>query len=350
MKKNLLFALLMTSGFVNAQQESQFASSFQNPYIYNPAAGGMSSVAQVDLIARMQWVGYGGGPKTINFAAHSVVGSKASPAMEPYNQAGKFMHARPTVSTGKLKHVVGGKIMSDEIGVFNRVAISGSYAVHLPITKDFNFGVGIGLGWSNHSINQKRVVLYDQQDDSYTNALAGSQQHRFDANAGLVVYGKGLYFGASMTNALKNRAKFNGLETESFYNRHYYLNLAYGIKAGKITIEPGVIAKFTEYAPVNLDFGARFLYKNAMWLGVYGRTSNNMVFQFGTTLVENIYISYSYEHSVGRIRNAASGTHEIQLGIYIGKRVPKVKPQVEEPTPSTEGIQENTAPPAEEKE
>ena len=69
MKNSIVIALLFCSGALFSQQEAQFASGFQNPYIYNPAAGGLSSVTQIDLVARLQWVGYGGGPKTMNFSA-----------------------------------------------------------------------------------------------------------------------------------------------------------------------------------------------------------------------------------------------------------------------------------------
>jgi type IX secretion system PorP/SprF family membrane protein len=328
MKTIFIFVVVFLSGFAFSQQESQFASSFNNPYLYNPAAGGLANVAQIDVVTRLQWTGAGQGPKTVNLSGHSVLGIGGSAAVESYNPKGKFMHALPTASTGTMKHVVGGRIMSDEIGVFSKVAAHASYAIHLPVVKEFNIGVGVGLGWSNFRINPNRVVLHDQNDDAYLMALTNtSQQHFFDANAGLVFYGKGLFFGASISQLFGNKAKFSGndfkVATNSRYNRQYVLNLAYGIKVGKSVLEPGVIAKFADNAPANFDFGARFIYRNATWLGVYGRTSNNLVFQFGTTLVENIYISYAYEHGVGKIRNAASGTHEIQLGIFLGKRTKK---------------------------
>ncbi|HLU86616.1 MAG TPA: PorP/SprF family type IX secretion system membrane protein [Taishania sp.] len=330
MKTLLYSALFFVTGYVVAQQESHFASTFNNPYVYNPAAGGLANVAQVDLITRFQWVGAGGGPKTILLSGHSVLGVGNSATMDKYDTKGKFMQALPTVSTGTLKHVVGGKIMSDEIGVFNKVAAYGSYAIHLPVVKDFNLGVGIGLGWSNYRINANRVVLHDSNDDTYLSALTNTtQQHFFDANVGLVFYGKGLMFGASANQVFGNKARFKGknvdVSTQSSYVRNYILNLAYGIKFGKSVLEPGVIAHFTTGAPSKFDFGARFIYNNATWLGVYGRTSSNIVFQFGTTLVENLYLSYAYELSVGRISNAATGSHEVQLGIFLGKRTPKAK-------------------------
>lgn len=331
MKNIIVIAILLYSGFAFSQQESQFASGFQNPYIYNPAAGGLSNVAQIDAVTRFQWVGYGQGPTTINLSGHSVVGIGNGARNEVYNPGGKALYSRPNVSVGTLKHVVGGRLVSDAVGVFNKVGAYGSYAIHIPLTKEFNIGAGVGLGWGNFRINQSRVVLFDEIDDTYATALGNSsQQNIADANAGIVIYGKGLFFGASVSQVLKNKAKFDGLLTQSNYNRHYYLNLGYALKVGKSVLEPGVIAKIVENSPVNVDFGARFIYRNATWIGIYGRTSNNLVFQVGTTLIENLYLSYAFEQSIGKIRNAASGTHEIQLGIYIGKKVKRKEAAVDE--------------------
>lgn len=303
-----------------AQQESQFASVFQNPYLINPAAGGIANVIQLDANARMQWVGYGEGPTTLQFTAHSQVKIGRSSGNEEFNPDGSTFFRRPGMSVGSVKHVVGGKVVSDAIGPFAKTGVYGSYAIHLPMTKKFNIGIGLGLGWSNFRINESRVVLYDQDDATYNEMVASSSQQNIgDVNAGLVFYGKGFFLGVSTMQLLKNKAQFGTVLTGSNYNRHYFVNASYGIRAGNMTVEPGIIAKFAENSPSSMDFGARFIYRGATWIGIYGRTSNNLVFQLGSTLVKNLYVSYSYEQSIGKIRNAASGTHEIQIGMYIGK-------------------------------
>lgn len=321
MKTNIFFLFCLTTFGLFGQQESQFASIFQNPYILNPAAGGLSNVAQIDANTRMQWIGYGEGPTTLMLTGHSQLKIGKSSSNGEFNPTGEAMFAKPGISVGSVKHIVGGKIISDAIGPFNKLGVYGSYAIHLPLTKQFNIGVGLGIGYSNFRINQNRVTLYDENDDVYASALgSSSQQNIGDVNAGFVFYGKGLFFGFSTSQILKNKAKFSSVLTNSNYNRHYYFTLNYGIKAGdKMTIEPGVIMKLAENSPMSLDFGARFIYKGSTWLGIYGRTSNSMVFQIGSNLVKNLYVSYAYELATGKIRNAASGTHEIQLGIYLGK-------------------------------
>lgn len=321
MKKiTLSTSLVVSISGLFGQQESQFATVNQNPYLLNPAAGGLYDVAQFDLNTRMQWVGYGQGPTTVVATGHSQIKIGNSGQNGEFNTKDQTLFASPKMSVGSMKHIVGGKILNDAIGPFSKTTIQGSYSVHLPLSKTINIGVGLGLGLTNFRINQSRVVLTDENDIAYDAFLGNSSAQSIgDANAGFVLYGNGLFVGLSTSQVLRNKAKFADVMTNSVYNRHYYLNLRYGYKAGSITIEPAAIVKYAENSPLSADLGARFFYNNASWIGIYGRTSNSLVFQVGSNLVKNIYFSYSYEHAIGKIRNAASGTHEIHLGYYFGK-------------------------------
>lgn len=320
MKKIHILVVLLMSGTAFAQQESQFITSINNPFQYNPAAGGLASAVNIELASRLQWVGFGQGPTTFNLMANSVIGIGNSAHLQELENDKKFLGSRPEVTVGALKHVVGGQVYSDQIGVFQTTKVQANYAIHLPVTKEFNVGAGLGLGWHGNSINDKRVVIYDATDEVYTNALAnGAKQNMLGANFGLVFYGKGLFVGASFSQLFNNKAKFHDFNLKSRYQPHYYVNLAYAIRFGMHAIEPAVVLKATAKAPVSVDFGARYIYNNAAWFGVYGRTGNAVAFQLGANLIKNIYISYAYDYTFGRLVNAKSGTHEINFGVYIGK-------------------------------
>lgn len=329
MKNYSLIIALFIGATLFGQQESQFASVFQNPYLLNPAAGGMSDVIQLDVLSRMQWVGAGQGPTTLVFTGHSQLQIGKSGSNQEFNSKDQPLFANPKMSVGSIKHIVGGKLLNDAIGPFGKTSLYGSYAIHLPMTKKFNIGVGLGLGWSNFRINENRVVLYDQDDNTYANVLASSSSQNIgDINGGIVFYGKGLFVGVSTAQVLRNKAKFSDVLTSSNYNRHYYFNISYSKQVDKITLEPSAMLKYAENSPISLDLGSRFIFNRSTWVGFWYRTSNNLVFQVGSNLVKNLYLSYSYEQSIGELRNAASGTHEIQLGMYIGKS--KVKAKSEE--------------------
>ncbi len=305
------------------QQEYQFANTVNNPYLLNPAAGGLTDVIHFEASTRMQWIGYDGGPKTVIISGNSQIGIKKNGgnALTEFNVKNDKFFKNPEITSAKRKHIIGGKIWNDAIGPFSKTSIQGSYAYHLPLTKKLNFGLGIGLGYSNFRINDSKVILNQANDNTYDQFQGNTAtQNLGDAQAGLVVYGKKLFFGISGTQILNNKVELNQIVTTNNFNRHFFMITKYKFEAtSDLSIEPSVVVKMTANSPISMDLGTRFLYKNSSWLGVQFRTSNSLIFQVGTNLIKNLYVSYAFEQSVGKIRTAGNSTHEIQLGYYLGK-------------------------------
>lgn len=303
------------------QQESQYLNAINNPYVLNPAAGGMYNVVQIELTSRTQWIGYNG-PQTFCLTGNSPIKFKngGDKVVGEYNLEDKTFFSAPKASTGKLKHIAGGKVVNDRIGPFSKTSVYGSYGIHLPFTKKLNFGAGLGMGWSNFSVNQNRVHLYQQDDELYSQFLTNSSaQNFFDANAGFVVYNDKFMLGFSSAQIFRNKASFGNVMTESFYNRHFFLSTKYRFDFdNKFSIEPQIMGKFAENSPASWDAGIRMYYNRAAWFGLQYRTSNSIVVQVGANLIKNLYLNYGYELPTGPIKIGNNGTHEVQLGIYIG--------------------------------
>lgn len=310
--------LVLTS---TAQQEYQFANTANNPFLLNPAAGGLTDVMQFEASTRMQWLGYEGGPRTILLSGNSQIGKSGSKALSEFNVHDETLFEGPKVSTGKNKHIIGGKVWNDAIGPFSKTSIQGSYSYHLPLTKSINIGVGLGLGYSNFRLDESKVVLHQTDDNTYAQFLgSASQQNLGDAQAGLVVYNEKFFVGLSGTQVLNNDVKLNQILTNSFFSRHYFMIAKYKIEGGgDVAIEPTAVVKYTGNSPWSVDVGARALYKNSSWFGFQYRTNSGLIFQVGSNLIKNLYVSYAYEYSMGKIRTAGNATHEIQLGYYLGK-------------------------------
>lgn len=327
MKTNLfIFSLVVLSSFNSmnsvAQQEYQFANTSANPFLLNPAAGGMTDVMQFEASSRMQWVGYDGGPRTIMLSGHSQFGSNSNGhTLGEFNVKDEAFFQGPKVSIAKRKHVIGGKVWNDAIGPFSKTSVQGSYAYHLPLTKKLNFGVGIGLGYSNFRLNESKVVLHQEDDNAYAQFLGNSSQQSLgDAQAGLVIYGEKFFFGASSTQILKNKVELNQVMTGSNFNRHYFFITKYSFEVSStLDIEPLAVLKIAESSPLSLDFGARFVFNKNSWATIQYRANNALVFQLGGNLIKNLYLNYAFEYGIGKIRSAGTSTHEIQLGYYLGK-------------------------------
>ena len=306
-----------------SQQEYQFANTVNNPFLLNPAAGGLTDVMHFEASTRMQWLGYDGGPRTVLLSGNSQVrfNKSGENIVSEFNVRDEKLFKNPKITIGKSKHIIGGKVWNDAIGPFSKTAIQGSYAYHLRFTKKLNFGVGLGLGYSNFRLNESKVILNQQDDNTYAQFLGNSsQQNIADAQAGFVIYGERFFLGLSGTQLLKNKVELNQVLTQSNFNRHYFIVTKYKlINSGDITIEPSLVAKFAKDIPVSIDLGTRVLYKNSSWIGLQFRTNSSLIFQVGSNLIKNLYLNYSYEYSIGKLRTAGNSTHEIQLGYYLGK-------------------------------
>ncbi len=322
-KSVLVFTVVSAAISIHAQQEYQLANSPFNPYLLNPAAGGMTDVMQFEITSRSQWLGYEGGPRTFLASGNSQFAFKKGEknVLGEFNIQDEKLFEGPKVSVAKKKHIIGGKIWNDNIGPFSKTSFQGSYAYHLPLSKKLNFGVGIGLGMSNFSLDQNKVNLYQADDNTYNQFLGNSsQQNLGDAQAGFVVYGEKFYFGLSSTQILKNSVVLNNIMTGSNFNRHYFTMMKYKFTLSKtMHLEPSLIVKSVSNSPISIDLGARLISKNRSWVGIQYRNNSSLIFQVGSNLLKNLYISYAYEQSTGKVRVASNGTHEIQLGFYLGK-------------------------------
>ena len=322
LKKITLFASILIGSFsLYGQQEAHFSNLAYNPFILNPAAGGMSDILQIETTSRFQWTGYNVGPRSIMITGNSPVKfGEGSAALQEFNVSDDLLFEAPKASTGKTKHIIGGKFLNDAIGPFVKTSVYGSYAIHLPFSKKINFGAGLGLGWSNFGVNQEKVKLYNEVDITYSGFLGETTAQNFlDANAGIVFYNDKFFAGVSMMQAFNNNVVFEDVTTKSNFNRHYFLMSRYRFDTrGDVSYEPSLVAKLVANSPLSIDIGTRVIYRNSMWLGIQYRTSNALLFQVGSTIIKNLYLNYAFEYSTGKIRTASNSTHEIQLGLYIG--------------------------------
>jgi type IX secretion system PorP/SprF family membrane protein len=318
-------ALICTfiSGVVNGQQDIQFTQAMSNPYLFNVGAGGMTNVAEFNLGTRAQWLSVDGKPMTYYASGQSQIrfGKADEPLLDEFNKAGKSVYDSPARTIG-LKHVIGGKAISDVIGPFARTGAMASYAIHVPLTKTVNIGLGVGMGVSNFSINDSKVKLSDASDDAYQSYLGSASKLNFlDVQSGFVMYNDRFYLGISGTQLLRNQARFRSIETESNFERHWYFMGSYRIDLGKTyAFEPVLIVKSVTGSPASFDAGARFHYNRMGWISLGYRGKSAFSAGFGINVLKQFRVAYAYEMGVSNLRSYGSGSHEIQIGIVLGHR------------------------------
>ncbi len=336
MKKIITFSFILSSIAVLGQQESQFTHVNINPYLVNPGAIGLRDIAQIEIGARYQWLGYDGGPRTFYATANSQLFRHGKGNSE-YNPENKSFQDLPNYSVAKTKHVVGAKVFSDNIGIFSKNSVYATYAYHLPFSRKINLGLGISGGLSNFSVNESKVTMDQSDDESYANFFAnGGRQNMLDFQTGLVFYGENYLIGVSATQLLQNQITFDNLSTESTLNRHVFVHGHFRlISKENFSLEPNAILKITGNSPKSLDFGARMHFQKTFWASVTYRSSNAAVVGLGMNLVRNLYVSYAFEMATSQLRGLNSGTHQMQLGINLGRNR-NVKQEIKESSEKSE--------------
>lgn len=322
MKIKALIIAVLFAQMAFGQQEGQFIQALNNPYVLNPAAGGMTKVMRFELGIRNQWTGFSNEPQSVILSGHSRIGKGGDNAVLGSFAADSTFYQSPKITGGEFKHVVGGFVINETIGPFNRITAQGSYAVHMPLVREVTIGAGLSAGFNNFGIIQDRVVLYEEDDAAYMQFLSGaSNQLTFNMNGGVIIYHPKFSLGFSTLQLLQNDAIFEGVATESVYNRHFYFTANYGFDiSDKLEVRPAFAGKIAKNTPFNVHGALKVTYNDAIW-GMAGyRTNGALTFQLGANLIRNVYLAYGYEHGIGPLQIQGNGTHEIQIGYYLGKK------------------------------
>ena len=236
--------------------------------------------------------------------------------------------SNPEIKTGKLKHTVGGQLLADQYGAFRKLSFSGTYALHLPLSKSMNLSFGLKLGLSsNNFLTDKAQVLnvvntaLNYSDPTYTNFLSNqSSKQILDIGSGLYLYGKGFFIGVSADQLTRDLVEF-GSGTANFNPQiHYQVITGYKIKAGENwSITPSVLAKYMNPAPISIDANLQAEYNEWLWFGLGYRHTDAVIGMLGMNISERFKFGYSYDFSLSKFNNFTSGGHELTLGIMLGR-------------------------------
>ena len=89
-------------------------------------------------------------------------------------------------------------------------------------------------------------------------------------------------------------------------------------------IEPSVWLKYTQDAPLNVDFNFRYQIGQNFWMGLGGSTAQAMHIEGGILLGENLgfdntlKVGYGYDYSFSSYGPYTGATHEINITYAFG--------------------------------
>ncbi|MEY3238018.1 MAG: hypothetical protein RI883_2119 [Bacteroidota bacterium] len=331
MKKILLILSLVSMSNAFAQQNPQYSQYLRNQYMVNPAAAGVYDFTDITMSGRWQWVGFGDEPRTAYLSGSTLLKKKTK---IPYNPAFRVSNGpvrNPEIKTGKLKHAVGGQLIADQYGAFRKMQLSGTYAIHLPISSNYNLSFGTKLGLSNNTFLQEKAIVLNQMDPSapYSGGDAEydlfvqnqSSKYIMDLSAGLYLYSKKMFFGIAADNLTKDFAEFGSGSAN--FNTQMHFNLTGGVKIDlndNLMLMPAILIKFMQPAPMSIEGSLQLEYKEWLWTAFSYRHKDAIVGMIGMNISERFKLGYSYDFSLSRFNDFSSGGHELVLGLMLGRK------------------------------
>lgn len=324
MKKLLVITFISVVGLAFGQQDIQFTQTASSPFLVNPAAGGLMSVAEVVLGNRLQYAGVDGRPMTTFAGIQSMVRfkkRKSKALLNELSSIGQTFYSTPQ-RTISYKQVAGLTFINDIIGPFTRTSVKANIGVHIPLSQKLSAGIGLGVGWSNFGIDNSKVTLGTANDKAYANYIGiSASQNYLDAQAGLVVYNDRLLFSLSGSQVFNNKMRLSDVVTESTFQPHLFMLASYRFDLGKnYGLEPIVQFRSVKNSPISYDIAMRLHYMRMGWMSLSYRRQSSIGIGFGINLLAHFNVSYSFEFGNGVTQKFGNTSHEVRLGFIFGHK------------------------------
>lgn len=308
----LAVLMLFTSHSSYGQQDPQYTQYMYNKLPINSGYTGSREVLSIRALYRNQWVGIKGAPQTATFSIHSPLKKEAS--------------------------ALGFYMVNDRLGVTNQTWFSASYAYRVNLGKGVKLSIGINAGIQWYKSN-----LSDLKIENYGDVVFQQNVSRVlpDVGAGLYLYHKYAYFGASVPNFIKGDLheksvikQYANDNTGSFLSAsrtpHVILMGGGVIPAGKVLkIRPQMLYRYIVSAaqkiPHTIDFNLSLLIYDRVNIGGSYRTSfhnkrtgltNSDSFDAMIEVwpTKQLLIGFAYDYTLTQLGDYNKGTYEVIVG------------------------------------
>jgi len=249
-------ALLCLFGTAFAQQDPQFSQYMHNKLFMNPAYAGMKEALCFSGIARQQWAGFDGSPRSGVLSADMYV--------------------------DKLSGGVGINLMYDQLGFEKNMAYRIAYSFHRENVLGGRLGIGIEVGAATKILGptggQSWISTTNWQTDPTVPPRISDTN--FDCGLGLWYQSEKIWFGISSTHV--TGGKFNDgntvingppLTTHTLLykiTRHYWVTGGYNWSLQNWTIKPSFLVK-SDATVTSVDLNCIASFNNGFWIGTSWR-------------------------------------------------------------------------------
>lgn len=295
----------------SAQQELLSTQWAYNKLTVNPAYAGGKDMFSARALHRQQWVGIDGRPVTTIINAHS-------PLLN--NRMG-----------------LGLSYAHDKLGVVSSNHLALSYAYRLPFRNETTLSFGVSAGFETFKIRTNELEALHNTDPLLQSDIS---RIAFKTGAGIYYYGSKFFIGISSPDLIPNRLykdgdvesqNFTGERAESAIHLYAMAGYAFEFADGKFVLKPQAkfrgVTSTKKKAPVQVDWNLSMILFERLILGSTFRTTfkneNESVelenkaaadIMMGFYVTKQWFLSYSYDFTLGELKNYDMGSHEIMIG------------------------------------
>lgn len=309
-KAIILFALIILSQIIRAQQDAQYSQYMFNGIYINPAYAGYKEELNIHSFYRNQWTGVKGAPKSMSLAVDAIA-----------NQGNVGLAFQ---------------IASDKLGAQSSLSAYANYAYRLRVgnSESSRLALGVGFGVVQNGINGSMLNPIDPGDKKIpigmqTNILP-------DARTG-VFYSTDRWYGGFSVDNLIAQYTVKQNNDAAYYptqKAHYYLTGGVLLPINEtVQIKPSFLLKDDRGGPTSLDVNAFVLLADKIWLGASYRTAvklydksylqkdlemrNSIIAMTEIYATPKLRIGYAFDYSLSKLSGYSGGSHEISIGFYI---------------------------------
>lgn len=295
MKKHIILITITVLfwDLTNAQQSPHYTQYSYNMNVVNPAYTATNRRTDVNLMARSQWAGVEGAPKTISF-------SFSFPAGENFG--------------------LGLSAINDEVGPVKEKNLYIDYSYIIKLSNryyDRSLAFGLKAGATFLDVG----LLSPNADNDPLNVPVS--QVSPNIGVGVFYYTNSFYFGLSAPNLLNSRHldKSDGVISTAFEEKHYFLTLGKVFDISRqVKFKPSTMLKAVNGSPLSIDISANLLYDSFFEVGLSYRLEDAFSGIIGLQINKNFRIGYAYDHSLSNFSNYNFGSHEVLLRFSFNNR------------------------------
>ncbi|UXX79706.1 type IX secretion system membrane protein PorP/SprF [Reichenbachiella carrageenanivorans] len=294
----ITISLLSVHFGLRAQQQVMFTQYMFNQLAINPAYAGIHDGISTSFLARNQWVGFEGAPKTQTFSIHSPI---------------------------KYRSIaLGAVLIRDEIGLTDQFGayFSSAYRINFSNRSKLSFGLQL-------SFNQYQVDYSENTNNDPNLANQNINDISPNAGAGVMWHSDRFYLGFSIPQLVSNSLNSIGegsLDPDAKLVRHYFMSAGYVFDLSRnLKLKPNLLFKWVQGAPFEIDINANFLIKELIWLGLSYRSMDSFDALFQIQVTPQFQLGYSYDFlTTTDLSRVNSGSHEIMINYVFNVKSDKI--------------------------